>query len=254
VSFDVAADAYGRFMGRYSEPLADAFVGALAPQRGARALDVGAGTGAATARLVDALGADAVAAVDPSAPFVAALEQRLPGVDVRRAPAESLPFPDHAFDLVIAQLVVHFMMDPLAGISEMARVTAQGGTIAVSVWDFAGGRAPLSPFWSAALALDPTVTDESGLPGARHGALGALLRAAGLRNVQEGEVTVDVAYSDPEEWWSPFTLGVGPAGAYLETLDPDQTERLKRAAMANLGSGPGEIRAAAWEASGTVPD
>jgi ubiquinone/menaquinone biosynthesis C-methylase UbiE len=90
---------------------------------GQRALDVGCGPGALTAELVSRLGAVAVAAVDPSEPFVAAARERHPGVQVLRASAEHLPFPDRTFDASLAQLVVHFMSDPVAGLAEMARVT-----------------------------------------------------------------------------------------------------------------------------------
>ena len=130
MTFDVVADAYDRFMGRFSEPLADEFVAVAGLRPGQQVLDVGCGPGALTRRLVAALGADAVAAVDPSAPFVAAVQERCPGVDVRRAAAEDLPFDDDTFDLALAQLVVHFMQDPVAGLREMARVTRPGGVVA----------------------------------------------------------------------------------------------------------------------------
>jgi len=106
VTFDVTADAYDRFMGRFSEPLAEQFVGLADLTAGQRALDVGCGPGALTARLVERLGADAVAGVDPSASFVAAARGRFPGVDVRQARAEELPFPDGAFDVVFSNAVV----------------------------------------------------------------------------------------------------------------------------------------------------
>jgi ubiquinone/menaquinone biosynthesis C-methylase UbiE len=62
-----------------------------------------------------------LAAVDPSEAFVEAARARLPGVDVRRAAAEELPYADGTFDAAVAQLVVHFMADPAAGLREMAR-------------------------------------------------------------------------------------------------------------------------------------
>ena len=106
-----------------------------------------------------------MSAVDPSKPFVAAAGARHPGVDVLPASAESLPFDDNAFDAALAQLVVHFMADPVAGLSEMARVTRRGGVVAVCVWDHAGDRTPSAAFWQAARELDPGVQDESGSPG-----------------------------------------------------------------------------------------
>ena len=143
----------------------------------------GCGPGALTARLVARLGAGQVAAVDPSEPFVAAARSRLPGVDVRVAAAESLPFDDDAFDAVLAQLVVHFMADPVAGLAEMARVARPGGTVAACVWDHAGGTGPLTTFWRAVADLDPGAHDESGLAGAREGHLAELAAAAGLEDV-----------------------------------------------------------------------
>ena len=142
MTFDVRADAYDRFMGRYSTPLAPQFADLAGVAAGQRVLDVGCGPGALTTELVRRLGGDAVSAVDPSEPFVAAIQQRQPGVTVRQAAAEQLPFPDRTFDAALAQLVVHFMTDPVAGLREMARVTRPGGVVAVCVWDNAGGKGP----------------------------------------------------------------------------------------------------------------
>lgn len=58
-----------------------------------------------------------VAAAEPSEPFVRALRERLPGIEVRAAPAEALPWPDQTFDAALAQLVVAFIRDPAAGAS-----------------------------------------------------------------------------------------------------------------------------------------
>src|SRR4051812_25986384 len=109
MSFDVAASAYGRFMGRYSEPLAARFADLVGVHAGQSALDVGCGPGALTAVLSDRLGHEHVCAIDPSASFVEALSARLPGVAVQTGHAELLPYPDDDFDLALAQLVVHFM-------------------------------------------------------------------------------------------------------------------------------------------------
>ena len=180
MTFEVAADAYDRFMGRFSEPLADEFIALAGLGAGHRALDVGCGPGALTRRLAALLGPAAVTAVDPSAPFVAAVRDRCPGVDVRRGTAEDLPFADNAFDVAMAQLVVHFMADPVAGLREMARVTRPGGAVVASVWDHAGEAGPLSTYWRAVRELDPAARDESGLAGAGEGQLAALAQTAGL--------------------------------------------------------------------------
>jgi SAM-dependent methyltransferase len=246
MSFDVAADSYARFMGRYAEPLADAFVEVAGLRPGQRALDVGCGPGTLTARLVDLLGPDAVAAVDPSRPFVEAAQRRLPGVDIKRGQAEELQFGDDVFDAALAQLVVQFMEDPVAGLREMARVTKPGGVVAACVWDFAGNRSPLSTFWTAVEEVDPDATTESGLAGAREGHLVRLATEAGLHEVEESLLTVTVPYPSFVDWWEPYTLGVGPAGAYLAEVDVATRDRVHRRCRELLPEGAFDVVAGAW--------
>ena len=246
MSFDVTADAYDRFMGRFSRPLAGRLADFAEVGRGQRALDVGSGPGALTAELVRRLGPDAVTAVDPSPSFIAALHERFPEVDARRGVAESLPFEDAAFDRTLAQLVVHFMKDPLAGLAEMVRVTRPDGVIAACVWDHAGSAGPLTTFWQAVRDLDPGAPDEAGLAGVREGHLGDLFTSAGLGRVETTPLTVQVGFTSFEDWWEPFTLGVGPAGAHVARLDDDGREALRSRCSELLPAGPFRLSATAW--------
>jgi SAM-dependent methyltransferase len=250
VSFDVTAEAYDRFMGRHSVKLAPRLVDFAGVRPGQSALDVGCGPGALTSELVRLLGADAVAAVDPSEPFVDAARARHPRVDVRLASAEDLPFADDTFDATFAQLVVHFMKDPVAGLTEMARVTRADGVVAACVWDFAGERAPISAFWRAARDLDPGVEGESGLAGSRPGHLSELFRAAGLGDVEEMAIPASAAYASLDEWWEPFTLGVGPAGSYARTLADVELSALRERSRRLLPEAPFSLTAYAWAARG----
>jgi SAM-dependent methyltransferase len=250
MSFAVGAEQYDRFMGRYSGPLAPVFADFAGVRAGQRVVDVGCGPGALTVELVRRVGADAVSAVDPSESFVVAARERHPGVEVQQAAAEELPFADSAFGTALAQLVVHFMADPVAGLSEMARVTSAGGVVAACVWDHAGGRGPLSVFWDAARELDPDVDDESRLAGARQGHLVELLEAAGLRDVEEGDLSVDVEHPSFEEWWEPFTFGVGPAGGLVARLDPDSRAQLRDRCREKHPGAPFVVSAHVWAARG----
>ncbi|MGZ8803733.1 MAG: class I SAM-dependent methyltransferase [Microbacterium sp.] len=250
MSFAVAAAAYDRFMGRFSRPLATSFADWIGTTPGQRALDVGCGPGALTAVLADRLGAASVVGVDPSEPFVAAIRERLPGVTVVQGSAEQLPFSDDAFDLVTAQLVVHFMRDPRAGAVELHRVTLPGGVNALSVWDFDGGRAPQSLFFRAFTSVVPGADDEAGRAGARRGDLVTLLRDAGCREVEETELAVTVTSPTFEDWWEPYTLGVGPEGAQLVALDAARREAVQERCRELLGSGPILTTATAWAAKG----
>jgi SAM-dependent methyltransferase len=227
MTFDVAAESYDRFMGRYSSLLSSQLADFASVRDGQRILDVGCGTGALTSELVARVGPTAVAAVDPSEPFVAATRERHPGVDVRRSQAEHLPFPNAAFDAALAQLVVHFMKDPVAGLAEMGRVTRRDGVVAACVWDHGGGKGPLRIFWDAARTLDPKIDDESHLPGAREGHLAELFETAGLREIEATALSVSLEHPTFDAWWEPFTRGVGPAGAYLASLDRNVSMTLR---------------------------
>jgi SAM-dependent methyltransferase len=246
VVFDVAADSYGRFMGRFSEPLAVQFAQLAGLRAGQRVLDVGCGPGALTAELVQRLGPGSVAAVDPSPSFVAAIRDRFPQISVYRATAEQLPFADQTFDAALAQLVVHFMTDPIAGLAEMARVTRPGGVVAACVWDHAGGTGPLATFWQAVHDLDPDAPDEAGLPGAREGGLAQLCAAAGLQHIEAGTLAVEIQFATFDDWWEPFTLGVGPAGAYVSQLGQARREALRTRCTQLLPPAPFSISASAW--------
>src|SRR6478735_4588989 len=161
MSFDVSADAYLRFMGRWSEPLAGEFLESADVRVTGQVLDVGCGPGALTAVLVD-----------------------------RQGTAEALPYDDGSFDAALAQLVVHFMTDPVAGLRDMGRVTRSGGVVAACVWDHAGGGSPLSLVWSAAQDVDPAAPNEASLPGTREGQLASYAREAGLSDITPSALTV----------------------------------------------------------------
>lgn len=248
--FNVAAESYDRFMGRYSRLLSPQLADLAGVAAGQRVIDVGCGPGALTAVLVERLGAQGVVAVDPSEPFVVAATERFPGVDVRIATAESLPFDDGQFDAALAQLVVHFMTDPVAGLGEMRRVTRRGGVVVASVWDFHGGRSPLSPFWNAVTEMDPEHTGESRYAGARQGHLVELFRAAGLADVTEHELVADLDHETFEDWWDPFTKGVGPAGAHAASLSDERRHELRDRIRARLPEAAFTITARAWAARG----
>ncbi len=248
MGFDVSPEAYARFMGRYADPLAEVFTTFAGVGKGDAVLDVGCGPGALTARLLS-VGSE-VAAIDPSARFVDAARERFPGIEVVCGTAEELPYGTASFDAALAQLVVHFMTDPVVGLRQMARVTRPRGVVAACVWD--GPTGALAPFWDAVHTIDPEATDEALLSGAHQGHLTELFDDAGLAEVVEGAIRVEVVHPTFEEWWEPYSFGVGPAGDYVQNLDGDGRSRLESVARGRLGDGPFTVSATAWAARGTV--
>jgi SAM-dependent methyltransferase len=257
-TFRASADAYDRFVGRYSPQLAAALVDFTGIESGMQVLDVGCGPGALTAELADRLGKERVSAADPSEPFVEACTARLPGVEVVLAPAEKLPFADGAFDAVLSQLVVNFIQDAEVGVREMARVTRPDGIVGSCVWDYAGEMTLLRAFWDAAREVDPeraaAVDEGVVMRWCGDGDLAALWSAAGLHDVRFGALIVSAAYIDFEDLWSPLPTGIAPAGAFCASLDEEKRADLHDAYRHRLGvaDGPFELSARAWAVAGRV--
>ena len=254
MSFEVSGDAYDRFMGRYSRELAPVFADFAGIDSGQRVLDVGCGSGVLTEELARRVGADHVAGADPS-PLLEACAERVPGAELKRASAESLPWPDEAFDAALAQLVVHFMDDPAAGAAEMRRVTRPGGAVATCVWDFGGGMQLLRLYWQSVRTIDPGADAETSPFGERD-RLEALLRDSGLADVEVDGLEVSTRYEDFDELWNSFLLGVGPAGQYAVGLPPERQEAVRQEYHRRLGEPDRSftLDARAWAVRGVVPE
>lgn len=253
-TFQVAAQKYDDFMGRYSKSLASGFADAAGVRPGMTALDLGCGPGALTTVLVERLGAASVSACDPSRPFVTECAARHPGITVRIGRAEAIPFDDDAFDCLLAQLILHFVGDTEAAAGEMLRVLRPGGTAGACVWE---SMQMLDHFWTAAMSVDPTAAASAvrELKLNQEGDLGALFAAAGFTDVTETTVDVSSTYVDFDQLWGGFMAGIGPAGAYCLSLSA-QTRAEMRSAMFHAMSSPtGSIKlnAVARCGSGRTP-
>lgn len=256
VEFAAPAEHYDRFMGRYVPRLAVALVDAAGVRAGMRVLDVGSGPGGLTHELAARVGEDHVAAIDPSPQFAAANRERHPGADVREAAAEDLPFDDDAFDAALSSLVIAFMRDADAGTREMVRVTKPGGVVAQCMWDIpGGGMTMLSTYWRAVDSVVPGTEGERARVGMREGEIAEVLGRAGLEDIQSGTLDTSAHYEDFDDFWTPFTYAVGPAGAHLAKLTAEQRDAIREACRRELGDpdGPFDLDALAWYARGVVP-
>jgi SAM-dependent methyltransferase len=249
--FQGSAEVYDRFIGRYGPGLAAAMLQTAMVEPGMRVLDVGCGPGPLATQAARIVGPENVAAVDPSEPWVEACRERVPGADVRVAPAESLPFEDGSFDAVLAQLVVNFLSDAPRGVAEMKRVAKPGGVVAACVWDYAGEMKLLRAFWDAVAAVDPASAERDEgrfMRYANADELGALWTEAGFGEVAVSPLDVEASYADFDDLWTPFLAGIGPAGAYAVSLAPEAQATLREQLRATLGdpAGPFELTARAW--------
>ena len=253
MTFAAPAESYDRYMGRYSRRLAPLFADFAAVRPGMRALDVGCGPGPLTRCLAERVGAERVAASDPSQQFVEACATRVAGADVRRARAEELPWADRTFDAVLAQLVINFVGDPPRAVGEMRRVARDRVVVAACTWDYGGEMEMLRVFWDSALALDADAPAEGkrmrfGNPDELRG----LWLDAGLADISTEALEVAERYESFDDYWEPFTAGVGPGGAYCASLPPDAQEQLREECRRRLGDPAGafELPARAWAVRG----
>jgi SAM-dependent methyltransferase len=253
MTFDVSGKAYDSFMGCYAAELAPVFADFAGVRSGVTVLDVGCGSGILTEELASRLGPENVAAVDPSR-LVEACAARVPGADVRSGAAEALPWPDGFFDAALAQLVLHFLEDPVAGLAEMRRVVRRGGVVSACSWNFPEMRL-LGTFWQSARSIDPAETGES-LEIESLDELARLGHEAGLEKVETAPLDVSANYESFDELCSSFQLGVGPAGNYVARLDPETRDAIRDEYRRRLGdpSGSFALGAQAWAVRGRVPD
>jgi SAM-dependent methyltransferase len=255
------AEAYERFMGRWSRRLAPSFLKFAGLKDGDRVLDVGAGTGALAEAILQEASGSRVVGIDPSPAYVAHARARAGGghATFEEGDVQRLRFPVGSFDAALALLVVNFIPDRAAAVREMARVTRPGGVVAAAVWDYGKGMEMLRAFWDEAVAFDPASEprDERHMPACRPGELGSLWKAQGLLDVREEPLVIPLAYSSFEDFWSPFRERQGPAGAHVASLSEgsrrDLERRLRRRLLGEGGDRQIKLSARAWAVRGVVP-
>ena len=249
-------------MGRWSALVAPRLVEFAALPGGGRFLDVGSGTGSLAFAIGSRHGRAHVVGIDPSQEYTAYARDRNPigeRASFEVGDAQRLSFADESFDAAVSLLVFNFIPEPRTALAEVRRVTKRGGSVSAAVWDYGAGMRMLRVFWDAAVASDPAAEklDEKRMPLCRAGELSALWRQGGLEGVRERPIGIQMKFASFADYWDPFLLGQGPAGAYARGLTSRQLTVLRDQVKRRLGIAaedrsidlPGRV----WAVRGVVP-
>jgi SAM-dependent methyltransferase len=247
-------DGYEQFMGRWSRRLAPLFVDFAQVGADDVVLDVGSGTGALSLA-VTAVGSAQVTGIERSESYVRHAQQHASSDRARFqiGDATALPFPDNTFDRALSMLVLNFVPAPAVALDQMIRVTRPGGVVASAVWDYGDGMGMLRMFWDEAVAQNPEAEprDERHMPLCGRGALAELWRDHGLNGVDQQALTIEMAFSSFDDYWQPFLLGQGPAGAYVTSLSEFDRRALQSRLQRRWAAGL-SFNARAWAVRGMV--
>ncbi len=255
-------EAYERYVGRWSRPVAREFLAWLKVPAGCSWLDVGCGAGALTKAILEDAHPEHVLGVEPAESFLANARARIRDdrAAFARGSGGDIPAASATFDAVVSGLVLNFIADLEDALAEMRRVGKVGGTLAAYVWDYAEGAQFIRAFWAAALELDPSATafDEGRrFPLCQPEPLKNAFERAGLVEVAVRAIVTPTRFKNFDDYWLPFTAGVGPAPGYVASLGEAERKRLREQLRSTLpvaedASIP--LFARAWAVRGTVPD
>ncbi len=256
-----ASEAYERYMGRWSRKVAVQFLDWLDVPPRARWVDIGCGTAVLTGAIVESHQPSSVVGIDTSAPFLETARHEFAGstASFKQGDAQSLPLQDTCADAVVSGLVLNFIPDKEAAITEMVRVSSPGGIVALYVWDYAAHMQVMRRFFDAATALDQAACEfDDGIkaPICRPTPLRNLFEQAGLTDIEVKAIDIPAAFDSFDDYWAPFLGGTGSAPKYYASLSENARERLRNEVQNRLPIGPdGEIllAARAWGAKGRVP-
>lgn len=206
-----------------------------------RHLDVAAGTGEPGLSIARQSPQGHVVLTDLSAEMLAVAERRaralgVVNVDTEVCSADDLPFDDASFDSVSVRFGYMFFPDVVAATAELVRVLRPGGRLCSSVW-VQPEKNPWTTLAMQAIATETVVAppDPDGPSMYRFAAPGsvtALYEGAGLCDVSEWDVDLELVTHSATEYWELISEHVSLAAAALQRVDEPASERMRATVVA----------------------
>jgi ubiquinone/menaquinone biosynthesis C-methylase UbiE len=238
IAFD-DANAYDRYMGRWSRAIGEKFLTWLDPPSNRCWLDVGCGTGAFTDLILTRVAPEKVICIDPSAEQLERAKQTVTAgrADFRIGTAMDLPFGAGEIDVVVSALVIHFIPDRPKAFREMLRVTKPGGIVGGYTWRRSPTiiDAPYGPLARAVIEIAGDVTTSPTVSEAMPDGLRATLTAEGYGDIEITTIEASQRFRDFEDYWmsqtGTFQHPVARSAAALSDHDREQLRENLRAAL-----------------------
>ncbi len=257
------AIAYDQFMGRWSRLIAPRLIEFAEIPDYSQILDVGCGTGSLTCTIAELKPHCHIIGIDASKEYIiyARSHRLIDRVSFEIGDAQNLMFSDAEFDNILSLFVLNFIPNPKRALYEMKRVTRPGGVITAAVWDYGDRMDMLRLFWDAATTVDPRAAKlhERNMPLCREGDLSGLWRDVGLEHIYEQSLEIEMKFRSLQDYWEPFLVGQGPAGAYVKQIAsrssylPLIRDEVKRRLLLHEETDPFTLHARAWAVRGSVP-
>lgn len=231
------------FTMHWLRPMGEEIIGALDLQLTDVVLDVAAGTGEPGLTIAGLVPNGKVVITDLAEQMLAvardnAAKKGITNYETVVCDVSELPFADASFDAVSCRFGFMFFPDMLLAAREMVRVLKPGGKLAAAVWSV-----PEKNFWITAIMS--TISHHMQLPAPPPGApgmfrcgspgfLAGLFRQAGLRNVDEQEVTGTLNCGTHESYWTFMNEVAAPVVFALSKADEATREKIRQEVFALL--------------------
>lgn len=234
-------------------PFGEALIAGAHLREDSIVLDVAAGTGEPGLTISTRVPKGRVVVTDLAEQMLAvatenAARRGIRNFETQQCDAGALPFADNTFDTVTCRFGFMFFPDVAVGVKELVRVAKPRARVCVAVW----GTPDKNPWATTIMGTIARNVDipasPPGAPGlfrcAAPGYMSAALRDAGLKNVSEQEVSSDLAFDAPEEYWNFMTEVAAPVVAGLAKADDAARQTIKSTVLdlARQASSGGKAR------------